>query len=274
MPGAKSLTSSGASDWDHSSHDSFYQHYEEGSLSENTLERFRAIRKAVLAALPRNRAAERLAVADIGCGAGTQAIMWAEAGHQVHGLDVNEPLLELARKRASERGVVTEFTVGSATSLPWSERSMDVVLVPELLEHVAPWRECLNEFARVLKPGGVLYISTSNRLCPIQQEFSLPLYSWYPAFLKRHFEKLAFTTRPELAGYAKYPAVNWFDFFSLQRFLKPLNFVCLDRFDMMDVADKGAGVRLARNVIRTVAPLRFLAHVATPYTVVIARKLK
>lgn len=274
MPGAKSLTSSDASSWDHSSHDSFYQHYEEGSLSENTLERFRAIQKAVRAALPRNRAAERLAVADIGCGAGTQAIMWAEAGHQVHGLDVNEPLLELARKRASERGVATEFTVGSATSLPWSDRSMDVVLVPELLEHVAPWRECLNEFARVLKPGGVLYISTSNRLCPIQQEFSLPLYSWYPGFLKRHFEKLAFTTRPELAGYAKYPAVNWFDFFSLQRFLKPLNFVCLDRFDMMDVADKGATVRLARNVIRTVAPLRFLAHVATPYTVVIARKLK
>lgn len=258
--------------WDHSSHENFYEYYEEQSLAEHTLERFRAIQKAVLLALPRARRIERLAVADIGCGAGTQAMLWSESGHLVRGLDVNARLLELARTRAGQRGLTTTFEVGSATELPWADRTMDVVLVPELLEHVAPWRQCLNEFARVLKHGGVLYISTSNKLCPVQQEFSLPLYSWYPAFLKRHYERLAVTTRPEIAGYAKYPAVNWFSFFSLERELKALGFECRDRFDMMETRNKSLPVRFARQLIRCVPPLRFLAHVATPYTVVVARK--
>lgn len=258
--------------WDHSSHENFYEYYQEQSLAEHTLERFRAIQKAVLLALPRARRIERLAVADIGCGAGTQAMLWSESGHLVRGLDVNARLLELARTRAGQRGLTTAFEVGSATELPWADRTMDVVLVPELLEHVAPWRQCLNEFARVLKHGGILYISTSNKLCPVQQEFSLPLYSWYPAFLKRHYERLALTTRPEIAGYAKYPAVNWFSFFSLERELKALGFECRDRFDMMETRNKSLPVRFARQLIRSVPPLRFLAHVATPYTVVVARK--
>lgn len=258
--------------WDHSSHDNFYEYYEEQSLAEHTLERFRAIQKTVLLALPRDRRLERLAVADIGCGAGTQAMAWAELGHEVRGLDINAPLLELARKRAAQRGLNAQFEVGSATELPWPDRSFDVVLVPELLEHVAPWRECLNEFARVLRRGGILYISTSNKLCPVQQEFSLPLYSWYPGFLKRHYEQLAVTTRPEIAGYAKYPAVNWFSFFSLQRYLRPLGFVCQDRFAMMETRNKSLAVRLARQLVLAFPPLRLLAHMATPYTVVLARK--
>jgi 2-polyprenyl-6-hydroxyphenyl methylase/3-demethylubiquinone-9 3-methyltransferase len=59
----------------------------------------------------------------------------------------------------------------------WPNRSMDVCLVPELLEHVREWRECLADFARVLRPGGVLVLTTNNKLCPVQQEFNLPLYS-------------------------------------------------------------------------------------------------
>jgi 2-polyprenyl-3-methyl-5-hydroxy-6-metoxy-1,4-benzoquinol methylase len=55
---------------------------------------------------------------------------------------------------------------------------MDVCLLPELLEHVADWQSCLNEAARVLRPGGLLYLSTTNVLCPRQQEFNLPLYSF------------------------------------------------------------------------------------------------
>jgi hypothetical protein len=42
-----------------------------------------------------------------------------------------------------------------------------------------------------------------------QEEFNLPLYSWYPWRLKRHFEAVAVTTRPALANFARYSAVNF-----------------------------------------------------------------
>ena len=86
-----------------------------------------------------------LDVADIGCGAGTQSFLWAELGHNVHGLDVNQPLLEVARQRAGESRCSIDFQLGSATELPWADQSMDVCLLLELLEHVSEWQACLQE---------------------------------------------------------------------------------------------------------------------------------
>jgi ubiquinone/menaquinone biosynthesis C-methylase UbiE len=181
-------------------------------------------------------------------------------------------LVELARERAASAGFVIDFRVGSAVELPWADESMDVCLVPELLEHVAEWKTCLHEFARILRPRGILFLTTTNKLCPIQQEFNLPLYSWYPAPLKRHFERLAVTTRLELANFAKYPAVNWFSFYSLRAALTSVGFQCMDRFDVMDLTKKSTVARLLVSSVRAVTVLRWLAHIASPGTLVVAIK--
>jgi len=254
--------------WDHSSDQHFVDYYEAQSLKPETVRRFRGIRDKALGLLARSRGAitGALCVADIGCGTGTQSRLWAELGHRAYGLDVNEPLVDIARRRAQEAGLDIRFDVGSATELPYPDASMDVVLMPELLEHVAAWQCCLDEAVRVLKPGGVLYLSTTNWLCPVQQEFNLPMYSWYPSFLKRHCEKLAVTTRPELANYCKYPAVNWFSFYSLAAYLKERGLTSFDRFDMLNVEDRGMPARIALRLIRALPPLRFVGHVLTPAT--------
>jgi 2-polyprenyl-6-hydroxyphenyl methylase/3-demethylubiquinone-9 3-methyltransferase len=259
--------------WDYGSHESFFDYYAAESLSPRTVERYASIRDVVLRVYGgRNVLAGPLEVLDVGCGAGTQCLMWAELGHSVHGLDVNEPLLNLGRQRAAEQGREIDFRLGSAVKLPWSDESMDACLVPELLEHVAEWKSCLLEFTRVLRPGGVLFLSTTNKLCPRQQEYNLPGYSWYPGFIKRRCERLAATTRPNLAGYAKYPAVNWFSFYSLRNVLASAGFNSLDRFDVMDLSTKGWLARTLVTAIRSIPPLRFLAHMVTSSTVVVAVK--
>ena len=251
------------------SHEPFYHYYAQASQTPRTRQRFEAIRASVLRVLAQNGGPQGvLEVADIGCGAGTQSLLWAELGHRVHGLDVNEPLLELARKRAADAGCAIDVQVGSAVKLPWADESMDVCLLIELLEHVADWEPCLAECQRVLKPGGILFLTTSNKLCPAQQEFDLPLYSWYPRPLKRHFERLAVTTRPELVNHAAFPAVNWFTYYGLRKALRAGNFRCFDRFDMMDLSAKGSGARTIVSLIRSVAVLRWFAHVATEGTTI------
>jgi 2-polyprenyl-6-hydroxyphenyl methylase/3-demethylubiquinone-9 3-methyltransferase len=156
--------------------DPFVDYYEKQSASEETLARFGRVYDLMLRVRRSSGlTTERLAMLDIGCNAGTQALMWADRGHVVHGIDINEPLLDIARTRARERDVRVDLRLGSATSLPWPDGSMDVCLMPELLEHVDAWESCLKEAARILRPGGVLYLSTTNRLCPRQMEFDLPL---------------------------------------------------------------------------------------------------
>lgn len=253
--------------------DRFADYYATVSLDERTISRFQSTKDAIMRVRERfGLPLEQLEIADIGCGAATQCIIWARDDHRVRGIDINEKLVELGKHRAAGDGLSLHLEVGSAVSLPWASRSMDVCLLPEVLEHVEDWRACLSEAVRVLKPNGLLYLSTSNRLCPVQQEFALPGYSWYPPWLKRHYVRLSLTTKPELVNYAKFPAVHWFDFYSLVRANELVDFECLDRFDVAALAHHGPIARWVLASIRYMPAARWLGHVATPYTAIFAVK--
>jgi ubiquinone/menaquinone biosynthesis C-methylase UbiE len=258
--------------WDTGSHQDFYKYYERQSLSPQTMERFQSTRDTLLRLLEATGEARKLDVLDIGCGAGAQSKLWLERGHRYWGLDINEPLIQLARDRANQQQLEVRFDVGTATALPCADSSIDVCLLPELLEHVADWKSCVDEAIRVLRPRGLIYINTSSKLCPKQQEFNLPLYSWYPGKLKRYFERRAVTDWPSIANFAKYPAVNWFSYYSLRDYLAPKGFACLDRFDLIDARSKNSFIRAILLAFRQISALRFLAHVATPYTLIVAVK--
>lgn len=263
-----------AGSYDTSSREEFVEYYAAQSVTPETLERFTVIRDKALSLWEKHNGmrAAALEVVDIGCGAGTSSRLWAEKGHRVRGLDVNAPLIQIARDRSAGEGMDIRFDVGSATALPYPSESCDICVMPELLEHVREWEQCLEEAVRVLRSGGILYLSTTNTLCPVQQEFNLPLYSWYPGIVKRYCERLAVTTRPALASYATYPAVNWFNFFELSSWLARRGLQSLDRFDLMDDAGFGLGARAALRVIRAFGPARFMAHVLTPYVVIFAAR--
>jgi ubiquinone/menaquinone biosynthesis C-methylase UbiE len=260
--------------WDHSTEDAFFQYYKDASTTEHTRRRLTAYRDIVVRFHPHAFGGAPVDVGDIGCGAGTQSFIWASLGHRTHGVDISAQLVALARERAaaSVDGHLTRFEVGSATKLPWPAASVDVALAIELLEHVAEWESCLDECVRVLRPNGVLFLTTTNVLCPKQQEFDLPLYSWYPGIVKRYYERLARTTRPELATFATYPAVNWFTPYGLRRELEQRGCKTLDRFQVIDHARKTRLKGMAMRVIQTNRVVRFAAHLVTPATWVLAVK--
>jgi ubiquinone/menaquinone biosynthesis C-methylase UbiE len=251
--------------------DAFVTYYEQQSTSPATYERFRQTRDQILRLAPQG-SRDRLRVADIGCGAGTSSRIWAEVGCEVRGIDVNEDLISIARSRSSEFGSRIEYSVGFASRLPWPDASFDVVMLPELLEHVPDWRETLREAARVLDKGGLLYLSTTNYLCPVQHEFDLPLYSWYPARLKKHCVALSLSTKPQWVNHAKYPAVNWFSPYSLAREFRQFGLETTDRFELIAQTSESGRKRRVAQAISSFAPLRFVAHVLTPYTVMVASR--
>jgi 2-polyprenyl-6-hydroxyphenyl methylase/3-demethylubiquinone-9 3-methyltransferase len=125
--------------------------------------------------------------------------------------------------------------LGSATNLPWANGFMDVCIAPELIEHVVEWKACLTEFARILKSNGVLFISTANKLCPKQQEFNLPFYSWYPALVKRYFENLARTTRQILQVMLNILLLIGLVIYQLRKEFLEMGMESFDQFDIMDM---------------------------------------
>lgn len=263
-----------AEEWEHGTHAQFVDYYRQASSTRDAVRRSEAIRDAVLRVLERTGVEEAdavLDVADIGCGPGAQSAVWLERGHRVYGLDVSEAFITIARERLGAHPGA-RFELGTATDLPWTDSSMDVCLMPELLEHIADWQRSLAECVRVLRPGGALFLSTTNRLCPRQNEFELPLYSWYPAPVKRRCERLAVTSWPWIASYATYPAVNWFSYPELMAELRQRGFRVFDRFDLAALRGPAGWKGWAVRLLSRGSALRYWGYLASPSSLLIGVK--
>ena len=98
-------------------------------------------------------------VVDIGCGGGALVRDLTALGARVVGIDISES--QLATARARDPGDGARYLVGRAQALPLDDGEMDAAVFMRALHHVpAPdLPAALEEAARVLRPGGVLYVA-------------------------------------------------------------------------------------------------------------------
>ncbi len=118
---------------------------------------------------------------DAGCGSGTLARHLFEAGANVLGVDAAKEMITLARELASQ-DVAKQDVLGhdvakadeptrqlrfehitTIAHLPLADQSLDGILCSSVLEYVPDPAACLTEFARVVRPSGLLVVSVANR---------------------------------------------------------------------------------------------------------------
>ncbi len=103
---------------------------------------------------------EGLEVLEIGCGrgVGTELILERFGARKVVALDLDEEMVERARRRLARYGRERlELRVGDVTRLGFEDRSFDAVVNFAAIHHVPDWQSAIAEVARVLKPGGRFY---------------------------------------------------------------------------------------------------------------------
>lgn len=100
-------------------------------------------------------------VLDCACGEGYGSRLLADRARSVVGVDVDPEAVTHARKRYAADKL--EFVEADALDLPFDDDRFDVVVSFETLEHLADHDELLAGFRRVLKPGGVLLLSSPDK---------------------------------------------------------------------------------------------------------------
>ncbi len=106
-------------------------------------------------------------VLDAGGGVGRIAIPLAEKGLRVTLLDISKTALKLAKRRAKRKGVenLIEFVEGDVCELEFEDNTFDLVLaLRDVVNYAYDRKKAAKELVRVLKPGGYLIASVSNRV--------------------------------------------------------------------------------------------------------------
>jgi len=137
---------------------------------------------------------------DVCCGTGDLALELASRvspGGHVVGCDFSEPMLDLAREKAAERGVSgVRFEWADALELPYDAGRFDAVTVGFGVRNLANLDRGLREMARVLRPGGRAVI------LEITQPTRPPLSTFYSLWFDRIVPLLgAFSSNPEAYSY-------------------------------------------------------------------------
>ncbi len=167
-------------------------------------------------------------VLDVCCGTGDLAFELGERvspGGRVVGCDFSEQMLEIARRKAAERGAGTvAFEWADALALPYKDASFDAATVGFGIRNLADLDKGLAEMARVLEPGGRLVILeiTRPRREPMATFYSLwfdqlvPLlgnvagdetaYKYLPESVKTFPEPEPLAERIDAAGFAE---IRW-----------------------------------------------------------------
>jgi SAM-dependent methyltransferase len=104
-------------------------------------------------------------VLDAGCGAGGTALAFAEEARFVAGLDIDARFAGTGTRLQGEKAVpAAGFVKGDGVRLPFGRETFDVVLSHEVIEHIYEGPGYLCDLARVLRPAGILYLSTAPYL--------------------------------------------------------------------------------------------------------------
>src|SRR5439155_24113789 len=98
--------------------------------------------------------------------AGHTAVALAQKGFVVAAIDTVPRMLSLARARAAEQGVSQrlQFAYGDAHALGFGDGTFQLVVALGVVPWLYSPALALREMARVLQPGGLLIVTTDNRL--------------------------------------------------------------------------------------------------------------
>ncbi|WP_317992879.1 bifunctional 2-polyprenyl-6-hydroxyphenol methylase/3-demethylubiquinol 3-O-methyltransferase UbiG [Bartonella gliris] len=106
---------------------------------------------------------ENLKILDIGCGGGLLCEPMARLGATVIGADAAQTNIEVAKIHATQSGLSIDYRTTTAEMLANEGEKFDIILNMEVVEHVADVNLFIAATAKMLKPKGLMFVSTLNR---------------------------------------------------------------------------------------------------------------
>ncbi|WP_462411812.1 class I SAM-dependent methyltransferase [Neobacillus sp. Marseille-QA0830] len=132
-------------------------------------------------------------ILDAGCGTGqTTAFLYNEYKAEVYGLELNPIMVEKAKSRFQGQQLPIQLTQGSVENIPFEENTFDFVLSESVLAFVNK-PSAIQEFYRVLKPGGRVIVNEMTINQPLNEQEAAEIKQFYAIdslLLEEDWEKI------------------------------------------------------------------------------------
>jgi ubiquinone/menaquinone biosynthesis C-methylase UbiE len=102
-------------------------------------------------------------VLEVGCGAGTDLVLFAKGGARVTGVDLSSSAIALARENFRQQGLEADLREADGEHLPFPDESFDFVYAHGVIQYTTGDRQLIAECRRVLKTGGATVFQVYNR---------------------------------------------------------------------------------------------------------------
>jgi SAM-dependent methyltransferase len=103
-------------------------------------------------------------VLEVGCGAGTDLVRFAQGGAIVTGVDLSSAAIALARENFTQQGLEADLREADGEHLPFPDDTFDLVYAHGVVQYTAHDRRLVDECRRVLKPGQQAVFQVYNRV--------------------------------------------------------------------------------------------------------------
>ncbi len=199
----------------------------------------------------------------VGSGPGGVSIAFALAGGEVTGIDIEQELhdISLSHVQAYTQEIRTpiQFVLYDGMVLPFADSTFDYAVSVSVLEHTSDPELYLSQIARVLKPGGKLYLAFPNKLWPKETHTQIWFLTYFPAFLRPYIIKILRRNPLEENN------LHFYTYFDL---LQMLRHVHADGYHLSIVPEAGRAVGGVKKIVKDVLSVfgisykSFLSHVS------------
>lgn len=120
-------------------------------------------------------------ILEIGGGSGLISSAMSKYGNEVITIDVHDVIMRETLDIYKNQ-LVSNFVIADGVKLPFKSSSFDVIICNQVIEHIPKQnhQQLIDESYRTLKPDGIFYIATPNKLWLIEPHTKLPLLSYLP----------------------------------------------------------------------------------------------
>ena len=167
------------------------------------------------------------ALLEIGCGAGYDALHLSESGADYFGIDLARENPERTKRHLAPHGFHPRLATADAEALPFRSESFEVAFSNGVLHHTPGLSAALLEAARVLRPGGKLWLIVYHRNSVFYRLTLVLVEHWFRGgFRERSIaERLAQIENPQDATAGSRPLVHVYGRRELKRLLREAGFV-------------------------------------------------